>query len=273
MKCTVIISTYNSPEWLEKVLWGYECQSVKGCEIVIADDGSGEETARLIERFSESRVFSLRHVRQDDDGFRKWKIINRAIAEASGDYLIFTDGDCIPHPDLIATHMRLAEKGRFISGGYCKLPMETSLSISEDDIRTGRVFSFRWLGSHGFGPSLKWLKIAAPGTWFEGVLNFLTPAKQTFNGNNSSCFRADALAVNGFDERILYGGGDREFGYRLENSGVLPKMIRYSTICLHLEHARGYKSAEIRTKNLALIEATWKNRTQWTAYGIVAGHD
>jgi len=274
VKVSIIISTYNAPDWLEKTLWGYEYQSTSDFEIIIADDGSGEETAWLIERFRLSSKLKLRHVRHADNGFRKWKIVNRAIIEASGDYLIFTDGDCIPHPDLVATHMQLAEEGRYLSGGYLKLPMETSRSVGEEDIRSGRAFTPRWLRCHGFGYSIKWLKLTAPGTYLAPLLNFLTPAKRTFNGNNSSCFREDALKVNGFDERILYGGGDREFGYRLEHAGILPRMIRYSTVCLHLDHARGYKSAEVRAKNLALIEATRKSRATWTPYGIAAktGH-
>jgi glycosyltransferase involved in cell wall biosynthesis len=270
VKVSIIISTYNAPDWLERTLWGFECQSTEGFEIVIADDGSGQETAQLIERFGSSQKFRIRHVRHDDYGFRKWKIVNRAIAEASGDYLIFTDGDCIPHPDLVATHRRLAEDGRYLSGGYLKLPMQTSRAIGEADIRSGHAFTAGWLRRHGFGFSLKWLKLVIPGTFLAPVLNFLTPAKRTFNGNNSSCFRKDALAVNGFDERILYGGGDREFGYRLEHAGILPKMIRYSTLCLHLDHPRGYKSAEVRAKNLALIEATRESRAVWTAHGIAA---
>ncbi len=268
MKISVIISTYNSPEWLEKVLWGYECQSERAFEIVIADDGSGEPTRQRIERFSKSPAFSLRHVRHEDDGFRKWKIVNEAIIAATGDYLIFTDGDCIPHPDLIRVHRQNAEAGKFLSGGYCKLPMTTSKSINRDDIFPGKIFDITWLSKNGYGFTPKWLKVIAPGQSWSSLLNALTPAAKTFNGNNSSCFKADALKVGGFDERILYGGGDREFGYRLEHAGIAPKIIRYSTICLHLDHPRGYKSAEVREKNLALIEETKRSKSVFTPYGI-----
>ncbi len=268
MKISVIISTYNSPKWLEKVLWGYACQSLKGFEIVIADDGSGDKTKKLINQFRNEAGFLIRHVWHEDKGFRKWNIVNKAIAEATGSYLIFTDGDCVPHSRLLETHLQFAEKGRFLSGGYCKLPMKTSLAISKENIFSGDIFSVNWLRKNGFSFTPKWLKILALKWGINGFLDKVTPAAKTFNGNNSSCFREDAIAINGFDNRILYGGGDREFGYRLEHLGILPKVIRYSTICLHLDHARGYKSKEIREKNMAMIEATRVNKTVKTDFGI-----
>ena len=269
MKASVIISTYNSPAWLEKVLWGYQCQTTPDFEIVMADDGSGAETKALIERFQAESPFDIRHVRHKDDGFRKWEIVNKAIEAAQGDYLIFTDGDCIPHRDLVAIHLARATPGRYLSGAYCRLPMAASRAIGREDIMTGRAFSLRWLAAHGYGPTVKWLKIAVAGTPFEGVFNRITPAKKTFNGNNSSCFRDDALRVNGFDTRIRYGGGDREFGYRLEHAGITPLLIRYSAPCLHLDHARGYKSTEVRDRNLQLIAESRAARRTRTEFGIV----
>jgi glycosyltransferase involved in cell wall biosynthesis len=271
---SVIISTYNSPDWLEKVLTGYACQRGAPFEIVIADDGSGPETAQLIDRFirmgQDNGRFRLTHVRHEDDGFRKWEIVNAAIAAASGDYLIFTDGDCIPHPDLVATHARLAAPGRFLSGGYFRLPMATSRAITLDAIRTGAAFRLGWLHAHGLGLSLKWLKVLGMAWRINGLLDRLSPAKKTFNGNNSSCWRTDALRVRGFDARIRYGGGDREFGYRLEHAGIAPKVIRYSTLCLHLDHPRGYKSAEIRAANMAIIDETRATGRIETQHGLTA---
>ena len=268
MKISVIISTYNSPQWLEKVLWGYECQTLKDFEIVIADDGSGDETRQLISRFEDNPDFGLRHVWHEDKGFRKWEIVNKAIAAATGDYLVFTDGDCIPHFRLLETHAAEAQQGRFLSGGYCKLPMTTSKAITRSDIVSKRIFSVGWLAKKGYFPSPKWLKILAMQWGIHRFLDRITPAAKTFNGNNSSCFRTDALAVNGFDKRILYGGGDREFGYRLEHSGISPKVIRYSTLCLHLDHSRGYKDQKVRERNMALIEETRADRKIRTDSGI-----
>lgn len=268
MKISVIISTFNSPDWLQKVLWGYENQSVGGFEIVIADDGSEKETAELIRSFSNNQKFSIKHVRHDNHGFRKWEIVNKAIVASTGDYLIFTDGDCIPHPNLIEYHIALSKKDHFLSGGYCKLPMTTSAKISKADIDSGSVFSVFWLYRNGYKFSFKWMKILARKWRINRFLDVVSPAAKTFNGNNSSCFRKDAIAISGFDQRILYGGGDREFGYRLEHLGIKPRVIRYSILCLHLDHPRGYKSKEVRQKNLALIAKTRADKLVTTDFGI-----
>src|SRR5690554_3276287 len=97
----VVITTYNSPLWLGKVLTGYECQSFKSFRVIIADDGSTDETKELIDTFKARGILTIDHVWHEDDGFRKCQILNKAISETECDYLIFTDGDCIPEPDFI----------------------------------------------------------------------------------------------------------------------------------------------------------------------------
>jgi len=270
MKISVIVSTYNSPAWLRKVLWGYSCQSDRDFEIVVADDGSGEETGELLQSAAQSYPVPLRRVWHEDDGFRKWRIVNRAIEAAHGEYLLFTDGDCIPPADLVATHRRLARPGRFLSGSYLKLPMDTSEAVTQDDVVSQRCFSLAWLSRHGYGPHPNWLKIIARPLRIDAVLNALTPAKRTFNGNNSSCWRADAVRIGGFDERIRYGGGDREFGYRLVHAGVRPMLVRYSAPCLHLDHARGYRNAAVRALNESIIAETRASRRVRTEHGLPA---
>src|SRR5690554_3248316 len=111
----VVITTYNSPVWLSKVLTGYECQTFKSFSVIIADDGSTKETLELIENFKARGILDIDHVWHEDAGFRKCQILNKAISETSCDYLIFTDGDCIPEPDFIKTHYELAQPGYFLS--------------------------------------------------------------------------------------------------------------------------------------------------------------
>ena len=101
---SVILSTYNQPRWLEKALWGYAAQRMRDFEVVVADDGSGPETADVIVRMQGHNGLRLVHVWHEDRGFRKTEILNRAVIAARGDYLIFSDGDCIPHPEFVATH-------------------------------------------------------------------------------------------------------------------------------------------------------------------------
>jgi glycosyltransferase involved in cell wall biosynthesis len=270
MKISVIVSTYNSPAWLRKALWGYAAQSDRDFEVIVADDGSGQETGDLIGELARAAPFPLRRVWQEDAGFRKWRVVNRAIVEAHGEYLLFSDGDCVPRADVVAIHRAHARPRRYLSGSYCRLPMPASLAMTREDIAGQRAFGLAWLARHGvLAPHLLAKALARP-LGIEGPLNRLLPARATFNGNNSSCWKADAIAVGGFDERISYGGGDREFGYRLRHAGIEPLVIRYSALMLHLDHARGYKDAVVREKNEAIIAQSLATRRTSTDHGIKA---
>ncbi len=267
MKTSVIFTTYNSPVWLEKVLWGFFAQTHRDFEIVIADDGSRDETRQLIERLSASSPMPIRHVWQPDDGFQKSRILNKAIAAAKGDYLIFTDGDCIPREDFVAEHLRHAEDGCYLSGGYFKLPLDISKAITQEDVSSRRVFTPDWLRQHGMEMGIiKALKLTMRGPLGD-MLNHL-PVKASWNGHNSSCHKKWAIAVNGFDENMQYGGQDAEFGRRLRHLGVKAKRIRYSTICVHLEHGHGYVTPEMKANSARIRENTIKHRLTWAAVGL-----
>ncbi|WP_298453300.1 glycosyltransferase family 2 protein [uncultured Marinobacter sp.] len=267
MKLSVIISTYNSPRWLEKVLWGYSVQSHKDFEIIMADDGSGDETRALIDKMRTETGLTIKHVWQTDDGFRKCRILNKAVLEASADYLVFTDGDCIPRNDFLEVHASEAAPGRYLSGGYHKLPMSTSEAISKDDILTGRCFDLGWLKQHGLKTSYKNSKLAA-NRWQAKVYNTLTPTRCRFKGSNGSAWKKDVLAVNGFDETMAYGGEDREFGVRLINNGIKPKHVRYNAIVIHLDHKRGYVDPVLVKKNKDFRLGVEANKILTTQNGI-----
>ena len=100
------------------------------------------------------------------------------------------------------------------------------------------------------------------------LLNFTTPTTPSWNGHNASGWKNDFLNVNGFDERMQYGGEDREFGERLVNNGLKSKQIRYSTVCIHLDHARGYVKPEMIQKNLQIRKETKDHKKKWTEFGI-----
>lgn len=267
MRVSVIISTYNNPAWLEKVLWGYECQTYKDFELIIADDGSGQPTVDLIERFRKNSLLTIIHVWHPDDGFQKSTILNKAIEAASSDYLIFSDGDCIPRKDFVNVHVTRATPGYFLSGGYFMLPLETSHVITREHIVRGEAFDIRWLYKHGLKKTYKALKLTSKGVQQE-ILNNITPAKPTWNGHGASGWKKDIIAVNGFNEEMQYGGQDRELGERLVNNGILGKQIRYSAIVVHLDHPRGYKTPESIAKNKRIRKETRKYGKVWTSSGI-----
>lgn len=263
----VIISSYNNPEWLEKVLWGYTFQSHKDFEIIIADDGSTIETSNLIHKFQEETGLKIRHIWQEDKGFQKCRILNRAILASDSEYLVFTDQDCIPRQDFIETHLSFAEKGYFLSGGYFRLPLFLSKLLTKSDIQNKNVFNLNWLREKGLKMNFKCTKLWKS-KFYAQLMNFFTPARASWNGCNSSGWRSDFLAINGFNEDMQYGGEDREFGERLSNYKIKSKQIRYSAICLHLEHDRPYKSKEIIRVNKAIRRHTRTTKQITTFNGI-----
>lgn len=267
MYVSVILSTYNSPLWLERVLWGYSAQQHREFEIVVADDGSTQATAELLRRMAKETGLAVEHVWQPDEGFRKCRILNKAVLAAKHDYLVFSDGDCIPRADFLAEHVHNAEPGYFLSGSYCKLPMATSEAITKDDILSGRCFDITWLRTHGLPRNRKNLKLAAPPKR-AGLLNRLTTARCNFKGSNGSAWKADVLRVNGFDERMAWGGEDREFGVRLRNAGVKPKHVRYNAICIHLDHNRAYLDEAVVASNKRLRRSVEIDGVTSTNYGI-----
>jgi len=263
----VVISTYNNPAWLEKTLWGYSHQSVSGFEIIISDDGSGDSTRDLIKKFQESSQPNIKHVWQTDEGFQKSRILNKAIMAAESEYLIFTDQDCVPRRDFVETHLRYAKKGYFLSGGYFKLPMSISQALSEKDIKNQQAFNLKWLKGKRLEMNFKCTKL-----WncqlYSRIMNFITPAKASWNGCNSSGWKSDFLKINGFNEDMQYGGQDREFGERLANLGIKSRQIRYSAICLHLDHKRPYKTEKTLIKNKNIRKKTRRLHITETPNGI-----
>ena len=264
----MIISTFNEPAWLEKVLWGYECQRHKDFQVVIADDGSEKLTQDLINKFISSSSLNIKHVWHPRNGYQKCQILNKAVVAADADYLIFTDGDCIPREDFVECHLANAREGGFLSGGAIRLPMSTSKSITREDIFSQQCFNLDWLLKAGLKQNfLKNLKLT-PKKGLADILNYVTPANASWNGGNSSGWKKDILSVNGFDERMEYGGQDRELGERLMNKGLKGKQIRYTAICLHLDHARGYKREDSVRKNKEIRRTTTNTKTVWTPFGI-----
>ncbi len=261
----VIVSTYNNPEWLEKVLWGLMNQTHPANEILIADDGSDERTRELIRRY-QSRL-PLKHVWHEDKGFRKTTILNQAVLAAQSEYLIFMDQDLVPRRDFISQHYKHARRGHFVSGGAIMVPETLSHALTEEDIRSGNAFRIGWLRTHGMPWNWKMSKL-----WSNPLLcrlmNFLTPTNASWNGGNASTWREYIIQAKGFDTRMRYGAEDREFGQRLENAGITGIQLRYGTPLLHLYHQRPYRNEQDWQANRAIWQQTKKEHLITTSYGL-----
>jgi len=261
---SVIVSTYNQPAWLEKVLLGFSRQDFRGFELIIADDGSREETRALIAGFAKESDFPVRHLWHEDRGYRRSIILNAAILASAGEYLVFSDGDCIPRHDFVRSHVGLREPGHFLSGGSVYLSMEVSRSIAREDVLSGRFADPGWLRARGQRLGRHRLRLVGPGVRAT-LLDHLTPTRPTWNLNNASTWRAPLFAVNGMEMEMQYGGADRALGSRLENLGLKGKGARFRAVLLHLDHSRPYKTKESIQRNKAIrrrIESDGEVRAQ-----------
>lgn len=252
MRISVLLSTYQRPDYLERVLAGYAVQTDRDFQLVIADDGSGPAVAEVIERAARRHHLDLLHVWHEDRGFRKTEILNRAIVAAAGDYLVFSDGDCIPRADLVATHRALGRPGRYLAGGYLKLPDHVGRAIGVEDVLAGRATDLRWLKGRGWKPGRRALRLV-PSRTLAAVFDRLTPTPAHFHGNNASTWRSALEAVNGFEGEMGYGGLDKALGYRLVNHGVKGIQARHRAVCVHLHHDRPYKDPEVVQANRRIL--------------------
>jgi len=273
MRTELIVSTYNSPRALTLCLTSVARQTVLPDSVCIADDGSGPETAAAVEAFAAAHPeVPVRHVWHEDRGFEKAAILNKAIASSEADFLIFIDGDVLIHPRFIARHLALARPGRFSTGSLIRLDAAATAIVTPELIESGAVFDRGWLRAHGTIDRLgTWLKTMPFPEPVQAFLDRATPVQTALCGANASLFRADAVRVNGFDESIKYGGGDKEFGVRLSNAGVRGQHLRYTAPLVHLDHPRGYRDPDQIRRHKAMIARVRRDRVAWTTHGVHPG--
>jgi glycosyltransferase involved in cell wall biosynthesis len=265
----VVVSTYNNPRALDLALHALQRQTLGGFRLCVADDGSGPDTATLLAQWTERLGGRLRHIWQADHGFRKNRILNKAIASSTADYLIFLDGDCLPSPRFVARHLALASPRRFCTGGVIRLTEAISDDITPEAVDAGAVFDRSWLGTHGVLKNTSTrLKAGLYPPWLSGLAERMTTVERTWNGGNSSTARINLIRVNGFDENFGYGAEDIELGYRLNNAGIRGRHLRYSAPVLHMEHRRDYADQHLKARNKAVALRGLKDGKTVTDRGI-----
>lgn len=267
MKVGVVLSTYNQPDYLRLVLEGYARQTRLPDRILIADDGSREETAAVVDAAARGAGISFVHLWHPDRGFRKTEILNRALEVSEEEVLIFSDGDCIPRCDFVEGHLALTRVGRFVSGGYLKLPAGISAGVTVETVREGSVFRYPWLRERGWRPGRRALRLLPPGR-IASALDRLTPTGATWNGHNASTLRRHIVGANGFDLDMAYGGEDRALGERLENGGVRAVQARHRLPVVHLDHGRPYAHPESLERNRAIRARIRRGRETRARQGL-----
>src|SRR4051812_39442388 len=247
MTVSLIISTYNRPGALAKVLTGLARQTRWPDEILVADDGSDKPTADLIEQWKTQSRVPVRHVWHSHEGFRKAIILNQAIKAAQGDYVIFLDGDCVPHESFVADHVSLAEKGFWVQGRRCFVKIDYV-----DEFDPGSTPVWGWLVTGRMSGAFKAVRLPSPvirrGTEQRGLI-----------GCNMAVWREDLIAINGFDEAYIgWGGEDSDIGSRLYHLGRPRKFVYGRAIVYHLNHSP--LSRDKFQNNTARLEETLRSR-------------
>lgn len=235
MRIAVVPATYNSPDMLTALLEGYLAQDYLDFEVIVADDGSGEATAGVIARYQQRAPFRIAHVWQENTGYRAATIRNKAVAQTDADYLVFTDQDCVPRPDFLANHARLAERGWFVAGNRVLLSEDFTRRAMENALAIHDWKLAQWIRGriHGDVNRIHPFFELPDGSWRK-----LHPARwRGAKTCNLAVWRDDYANVNGMDESYSgWGLEDSDLVIRLIRSGIRHKSGRYACPVLHLWH-------------------------------------
>ena len=231
---SIIVATYNDPQALALILQALQRQTTQPHEIVFADDGSSAETGELISIFGKKSKIPLRHIWHEDKSHRKGIIVDKAVAAAKGDYLMFLDGDSIPHAKWVADHLYMAQPGRVLCGRRVRLGPMITQRIRKGEIEVESLQSFPWtlLRSAIQGDSKRYLL----GLRWPAVLSRLRyHAEKRLMGVNYSLYRADFEKAGGhgeWDQRRE----DAELEIRLLEAGMYRYPLIHRGIVYHLYH-------------------------------------
>jgi glycosyltransferase involved in cell wall biosynthesis len=223
----VVVNTCNQPDYLGRVLRALSHQTILPDEVLIADDGSGPETERVVKEWSRQQPFRSEHLWQQKQGFRRSRILNCAIAAAHSQYLIFLDGDSVPHPAFAADHRHLARSGAFVQGHRALIEQRAAGYFGCGDFAEDRRRAL-WTGQlRGLKHAFRW---PAPLRRFRSDLRGV-------RGCNLAIWRADLVRVNGYNEEFVgWGREDSDLSLRLMNNGLRRLDVRGWALCYHLWH-------------------------------------
>ncbi|RYZ99436.1 MAG: glycosyltransferase [Sphingobacteriaceae bacterium] len=229
IKTSLNISTYNWPGALRLCLLSIKAQKVLPDEVVIADDGSTEETKLLIEEFQQDFPVPIKHIWHADEGFQLAKIRNRAIAASSFEYIIQIDGDLILHPKFIADHIAFSKKGAFVTGSRVILDKAYSERLLNED-SVDISLSEKGIRNRSNGYRVGFLRNYMAARYRKNDVFYM-------RGCNMAFWRDDLVKVNGYNEAFSgWGREDNEIAVRLLNTGIKKLILKFGAIVYHLYH-------------------------------------
>ena len=272
MKCTVIVPTYNRPHVLKLCLLSLAQQSRLPDEVLIADDGSGQETKDAVVEMTERLKdrFPVRHVWHEDKGFRKPKILNETVRQSAGEYLIFIDGDCIAHRHFVRSHIERSEPDAVLGGKRVEIGKELTERIMKD----GKVYST--VSIRLIWDSLrKRSRRVGEGVYLSNkFIRYLLHRDRIHMkaiwGCNFSLYKELFYAINGCDEDFLDGSAeDIDIGVRAVNLGKRLKSVRALAIIFHLWHKTSWSyESEKCQYNLKILQKRIDNKEPYCKNGI-----
>lgn len=256
-KTSLVITTYNREDALELVVLSAFRQSILPDEIIIADDGSREDTATVIKKLQRNAPVPIIHCWQPDDGFRLATVRNRAIAQAQNEYIIMVDGDIILHPHFIRSHVKYALANRFLQGSRVLLQEE----LTKNALKQKKIdFSFFRKGIKS-----RFNTLYLP--WISNLISYQTDDLTRVRGCNQSFWRSDIIKVNGFNEDFVgWGREDTEFMVRMLNNGIHCLKIKLEGFGYHLYHPESSK--QMLAQNQAILDNAIATNSQRCANGI-----
>ena len=251
MKVSFIVLTYNRTDALLVVLRSLARQCNQDHQVIIADDGSRQEQVQML--FDNCPVFQcpVLHVWHPDAGFTISRARNLAASYATGEYLVFLDGDCIANTNFVAQHERLAGIRCFVNGSRVLLSQRLTTDVINQEIDLPSQPARFWLRARLIGDCNKLLHLLA---W----PRHLCRTKKTFKwsgirGCNLGMWMRDFINVNGFDESFKgWGHEDADLVLRLSHLGIQRKNGFLATEVFHLWHPESRRDAESINKNRVL---------------------
>lgn len=265
---SLIIAFYNDIRFLEIILAALEIQSFNDFEIIIADDGSGPEIVERVSTLIKTSPMTIKHVWHEDKGFRKTTILNSAVKASDADYLVFIDGDCVPHPRFLEEHYRNRAARTALTGRRVNLSESVSNALTPDLVRAGALQGvlFRRLIMDGFVGKARNVEM---GFYIKNMTlrHFLNRKRRGLKGCNMSFNREDLIAVNGFDERYCAPstGEDTDIEFRLRLIGVDVRNLKNVAILYHRYHKKIERGD---AANIPIFNQTRKDKTAFTPYGL-----